>query len=178
MNQTELQYSVHPPSPFLRAHLNQLLPDWSLPAASVLLILQKRQSETLDRTGETETDKDRLREQFIKLGCNIARTLGKMGHQVDLFDPRTGWPLLSSPGEYQLDDVAVVCALLGYATNPKGSCATLLHPIWGRAVYPSTLLSSAPPTLVKSVSDDYLLYHTGLCISYVVEDRSAYSEPK
>ena len=172
MSQTELQYSVHPPSPFLHAHLTQLLPDWSLPAASVLLILQKRQSASLERTGETEIDKDRLRQQFIKLGCNIARTLDQMGHQVDLFDPRTGWPLLSSPGKRQLDDVAVVCALLGYAISHKGRCATLVHPIWGQAVYPATLLSSAPPTVVKSVSDAYLLCHAGLCISCVLEDRA------
>ena len=152
-------------------HLNRLLPDWSLPAASVLLILQKRQSAVLARTREAETDKDRLREQFIKLGRKIARTLGNMGHQVDLFDPRTGWPLLSSAGQCQLDDVAVVCAILGYAMSDKGGCATIVHPIWGRAVYPSTLLSSAPPELVQSVSDSYLLCQSGLRIACAIASQ-------
>lgn len=152
MNKTELQYSVHPPSPFICAYLQQLLPGWPLPAASVLVVLQKRQSAPLARNRDTEIDKDRLRECFIKFGCNIARILSKMGHYADPFDPRTGWPLLSPSGQCQLDDVAVACAALGYATSTSGGCATIVHPIWGNAVYPSTLLSSAPPAIVESIA--------------------------
>ncbi len=74
-----------------------------------------------------------------------------MGHLAEVFDPRTGSPLFSQPGSLRLDDVAVVRSCLGYATCDRYGCSVILHPVWGSAVYPSTLLSSAEPHLVRGV---------------------------
>lgn len=146
-----MQYSVHSPNEFIRTHLSQLLPSWSLPVLSVLVVLQPCRFDLFERTVDTENGKNQLREQFIEFGCNIALKLREMGHLADMFDPRTGLPMTSPPGQLKLDDVAVVSSALGYWITESGSCSMIMHPTWGRAVYPSTLVSSAHRHVVEGV---------------------------
>jgi len=146
-----LQYSVHPPTDFIQTHLDQILPSWSLPVLSVLVVLQLCQFAFLERTVDTEIYKDQFRQQFIDFGSQVCLTLRAMGHSADMFDPRTGWPIASPPGQMQLSDVKVVRATLGFSVDNSSSCAMVVHPVWGRAVYPSTLVSSAQPHVVEGV---------------------------
>lgn len=146
-----MQYSVHSPNGFIRTHLGQLLPSWSLPVLSVLVVLQLCQCALIERTVDTENYKNQLRQQFIEFGGNVALKLRAMGHLADVFDPRTGLPMNSPPGQLKLDDVAVAHSLLGYSINDSGPCTMIVHPTWGKAVYPSTLLSSAHPHVVEGV---------------------------
>ncbi|MDX2216578.1 MAG: methylmalonic aciduria and homocystinuria type D protein [Oculatellaceae cyanobacterium bins.114] len=140
----QIQYAVHPPSAYVSTHLRQLLPDWSVAASSMVLVLQRSQCTLFDRTPQTEADKDRLRNQFLALGLRLATALNDSGYAAEVFDPKTGFPILSSPGSLMLDDVAIARTVLGYASLNHGDCSILLHPTWGSAVYPSTLISSAP----------------------------------
>lgn len=147
-----IQYSVHWAHEFLQIHLEQLLPEWSVPVVSVLIVLQMSQSVLLDKTPQTELQKQRLRERFIKFGRRFASKLYEIGYLSEIFDPQTGLPLLSEPGQLKLDDVAVVQACLGYQLVDRGGCSILQHPAWGSAVYPSILVSSAHPEIVESVA--------------------------
>jgi hypothetical protein len=147
-----MQSSAHRPSPFICSHLGKLLPDWSLPAASVLIVLQFCTIDLLKRTPETEAHKQILRQQFLQFGYEVAAQLNALGHLAEVFDPRTGLPLLSRPGLISLDDVAIVRACLGYPTLESRGCSVILHPTWGSFVYPSTMLSSAEPALLELVS--------------------------
>lgn len=146
-----LQYSVHPPTEFIQTHLDQLLPSWSLPVLSVLVVLQLCQFAFLERAADTEIYKDHFRKQYIEFGSQVFFQLRARGHLVDLFDPRTGWPMTSPPGQLRLSDVKVVRAALGFSIDHSGPCAMVVHPAWGRAVYPSTLVSSAHPLVVEEV---------------------------
>lgn len=146
-----LQYSVHPPTDFIQTHLDQLLPSWSLPVLSVLVVLQLCQYTFLERTVDTEIYKEQFRQQFIEFGSQVFFQLRAMGHAADMFDPRTGWPMASPRGQLWLSDVKVVRATLGFSIDNSSSCAMVIHPVWGRAVYPSTLVSSAPPQVVAEV---------------------------
>ncbi len=146
-----LQYSVHPPTEFIRTHLDQLLPSWSLPVLSVLVVLQFCQFAFLEQTVHTESSKNQFRQQFVEFGSRVILQLKAMGHLADIFDPRTGLPMTSPPGQLRLNDVKVVCATLDYSIDSSGSCAVIVHPTWGRAVYPSTLVSSAHPNVVEGV---------------------------
>lgn len=148
----EMQYSVHSAHQFLQTHLEQLLPDWSVPVLSILVVLQMSQYVLLDKTPETELHKQHLRKRFVKFGRMLAGTLYEMGYLAEVFDPQTGLPLLSRPGELKLDDVAVVQACLGYSLTDSGGCSILHHPEWGSAVYPSVLVSSAHPTIIESIA--------------------------
>ncbi len=145
-----MQYSVHAPNPFICKNLPRLLPDWSLPVRSVLVVLQPCPVELIQFTPETDAQKQQLRQRFLKFGLAIVHILRRAGYLADLFDPRTGHPLLSQAGTLRLDDVAVVRSTLGYSTTHFGDCCSILHPHWGSAVYPSILISSAEPSQVES----------------------------
>jgi hypothetical protein len=146
-----LQYSIHPPSQFIKTHLGQLLPGWSVPVASVLIVIQQCEFALINKTFETEVHKFQLREKFTELGCKIVVQLRQSGYLADLFDPQTGLPMLSIPGKIRLDDVAVVRSMLGYPALDRGGCLIIQHPVWGNAVYPSILVTSACAKALESV---------------------------
>lgn len=148
--------SAHSPSFYIRNHGSQLLPGWKQPIASVLIVIQPAQAELVERTPENERFKSELRDRFLKFGYQVARELQKLGHLADLFDPRTGLPMMSPGGPRRLDDVAVVQSVLGYQTRDRGGCCVLEHPTLGAAVYPSTLVSSASPAVLELVVEQIL----------------------
>lgn len=146
-----VQWSVHHPSPFICTHVQDLLPTWQGPLASVVLVLQRCPVSLLNRTVHTEQQKDILRDRFISLGSILANYLIAKGYRAELFDPKSGFPLHLPSGSMKLDDVAVAHCALKYPINTQGGCLYLVHPDWGDAVYPSTIVSSAPVTLVEQV---------------------------
>jgi Methylmalonic aciduria and homocystinuria type D protein len=154
-----MQWSVHPPNAFLQSHLDQLLPGWRSPVQSILIVLQHSGQSLLQHTTATEAEKRRLRQRFILFGQQLISQLQSQDYQGELFDPRTGLPLLSAPGTLHLDDIAVVRSTLGYPTHLQGGCMTIKHPTWGSAVYPSILVSSAPPEVLEQSVIGLLAYH-------------------
>jgi hypothetical protein len=146
-----MHYSVHTPSQFISTHLDRLLPNWVRPVSSVLIVLQPSSCNLLERSPAVEAQKQLLRQKFLKFGHRVALQLQQIGHLADVFDPRTGFPTLSQPGQLSLDDVAVARACLGYPSTNSCGCSVILHPNWGSFVYPSTVVSSAEPELVKWV---------------------------
>lgn len=157
-----MQCTVHTPNAYLCTHQTALLPDWQQPIASVLIVLQPCPVSLFDRTTETEIYKDLLRQRFLQFGSAIARPLQQQFDRATLFDPRTGLPIDATPGTLRLHDVAVVRSLLGYDTLDCGGCLTIVHPHWRGAVYPATLLSSAPPAAVEQVMQQVLDQSTHL----------------
>jgi hypothetical protein len=145
-----VQMSIHRPSPFVVQNLERVLPDWNLPVLWVVIVLQQARCELVDITPESEQEKERLREKFLRFGFEVAFSLRDRGFLSNLIDPRTGYPLLSRPGEILHDDTAVVKALLGLPVI-RNRCCVLEHPVWGKAVYPSTLLTSAPPRVIEPI---------------------------
>ncbi len=146
-----VQISIHSPSPFICANRKRILPDWKKqPFLWVVVVLQQSQCQLLESTAEVEAEKQRLREKFMRFGCDVAFNLRDRGYLTDLIDPRTGYPLLSRPGEIPHDDTAVVKALLNYPLI-YNNCRVLVHPQWGMAVYPSVLISVASPPMIELV---------------------------
>ncbi len=147
-----IEYSAHLPSEFIISHLHQLLPDWHVPALSVLIVMQQSSVGLLQRTTETEIQKQQLRQRFIKLGQEISKRLRQQDYHAEIFDPKTGQPLLSQPGQMTLDDVAVVRSSLGYPLVETGGCWLIQHPNWGTGVFPGVLMSSAEPDVVVAIA--------------------------
>lgn len=147
-----VQMSVHQPSLFIAQNLERVWKDYVLPVTTcqVVVILQQSRYFLADTASHIEREKDRLRERFISFGCEVVRTLQKRGLLADLIDPRDGYPLFSRRGEIPHDDTAAVNALLGFPVTTD-KCSVLTHPSWGTAVYPGILMSSASPTVIKSV---------------------------
>lgn len=142
--------SIHRPSAFVAQNLERVLPGWDLPVLWVVIVLQQARYELVETTPEIEQEKERLREKFLRFGFEVVFTLRDRGFSSNLIDPRTGYPLLSRPGEIPHDDAAAVKALLGLPVI-RNRCCVLDHPVWGKAVYPSTLLTAAPPKVIKPV---------------------------
>jgi hypothetical protein len=117
----------------------------------MLIVLQPCNCDLLERSPTAEAQKRELRRQFFQIGYAIAAQIKRLGHMVAIFDPRTGLPLLSRPGALRLDDVAIVQAALGYQSIHSHGCAIAIHPCWGGAVYPSTLVSSIEPALLEQI---------------------------
>lgn len=160
-----MQYSVHPPSEFICQHSQKMLPQWRAPVRSVLIVLQPSTIQLTEHSLETELQKYHLRARFLDFGLKIADRLRRIGHDAELFDPRTGFPILSQSGALPLDDVAVVRSSLGYGTVQIGDCFTIVHPDWGSAVYPSILMSSADRDCTASIVngvEGLLEYHHSL----------------
>ncbi|WP_253274501.1 methylmalonic aciduria and homocystinuria type D protein [Nostoc sp. PCC 7107] len=149
-----VQISIHAPSQYICANCEHILPDWKQqPLFWVVIVLQRSQYHLVKSTTEVESEKQRLRQKFMRFGCDVAFDLRDRGYLADLIDPRTGYPLLSRPGAMPHNDTAVVKALLGYPVI-KNKCCMLVHPIWGTAVYPSVLISTAPPRLIEIVTKE------------------------
>lgn len=153
-----LEVYICEPTPFVQDNLEKMLPDWTLPRAWVVIILQKARFPLLTCSHIVEQEKQRLRERFMRFGVEVAFDIKEQGELADLIDPRSGQPLLSHPGVLCHDDVKVVSTLLGFHTAP-GDCMRLFHPQWGNAVYPSIILSSATPkttaTLIKTAAQRF-----------------------
>jgi hypothetical protein len=154
-----VQISLHNPSQYICANCQRILPDWQQQDFLwVVVILQQSQCPLTEITAVSEQEKERLREKFIRFGCDIAFNLRDRGYLTDLIDPRTGYPLLSHPGPVPHDDTAVAQALLNYPVV-KNQCSVLVHPLWGTAVYPSILISAAPPQVMELVTKNIAPLH-------------------
>ncbi|YAF98259.1 MAG: methylmalonic aciduria and homocystinuria type D protein [Nodularia sp. CChRGM 3473] len=144
-----VQISIHLPSQYICANRERILPDWKhQPGLWVVIVLQQSRYQLVKSTVEIEIEKEHLRENFMRFGCDLAFKLRDRGYLTDLIDPRTGYPLLSHPGAIPHNDTAVVKALLNYPVI-KNECCVLVHPIWGAAVYPSVIISEAPPIIIE-----------------------------
>ncbi len=149
-----LQYSIHRPSLFMRQHQADLLPDWSVPIAALLILLQPCPVSLRHKNPAAEYHKQQLRDRFFKLSQPLVAALLAEGAATTIFDPITGQPDQSRPGQLKLDDAAVVRAVLGYPLISQGSCHLVEHPIWGCNVFPSVLVSAASTETLCQVAHD------------------------
>ena len=99
------------PHEFFTNHQEQLLPDWQTRVRYLILVLQQSSLSLKKSTTQVGSEKNRLRAEFIRFGCNLIFALQDLGSPSDLFDPRTGYPLIGNPG-MAFDDNAAVGALL------------------------------------------------------------------
>lgn len=143
-----VQISIHSPSQYICANRERILPDWQHRSCLwVVIVLQQSRYPLVKSTPAIEQEKELLREKFMRFGFDLAFQLRDRGYLTDLIDPRTGYPLLSHPGAIPHNDTAVVKALLNYPVM-KNKCCVLVHPTWGTAVYPSVIISEAPPSMI------------------------------
>lgn len=149
LSKTKVDLCVASPHQFALEHQQQFLPGWSTPLSYLILVLQQSSISLKESTIEVAAEKERLRAEFIRFGCNLIFTLQDRGYNSDLFDPRTGYPLLAPQG-MTWDDNAAVKALLNYPVVNYQQCSLISHPIWEHHVYPSTIATTAPQVLVES----------------------------
>jgi hypothetical protein len=144
----EVDIYVVSPHQFAIANQRQLLAGWQTPLSYLILFLQQSSISLKDLTREVAGEKERLRTEFIRFGSNLIFALQDQEYRSDLFDPRTGFPLLA-PQNMTWDDNAAVNALLKYPLVSYQQCSLIAHPIWGDYVYPATIATTAPLSPLK-----------------------------
>lgn len=147
--QQAVQIYIRRPSPYMNKNLVRVLPEWKLPTAWVVIVLQRSRVDLTENSPPVAQEKDRLREQFISFGFKGVLKLRDRGFKAELFDPKSGYPLLSSRGDKSHDDVAAVSTLLGFPIT-VGNCSYITHPQWGTAVYPGILMASGTPDAIAT----------------------------
>lgn len=153
MIEREIQIYIDRPSEFIRQNQQKLLPNWNISITCIILVLQKSNFPLENSSYEIEREKDHLRARFLRFGSNLVFKLRDFKYQSDLFDPRSGYPLLSRPGDMTLNNIALVKDLLGFNVV-KQECSLLVHPEWGTAIYPSTIVTSASPEILQPFLQD------------------------
>ena len=161
---TEVEVCLASPSQFILQHQSELLPGWQTPIEQVVLLLQESNLSFKGSSRDILAEKDRLRSHFLRFGANLVFALQDRGYKSDLFDPRTGYPWLTQLGSMTLDDNAVVTALLNYPAVNYKDCSLLNHPRWSDRIYPGTIVTTAPYSIVEPLSTQ-LLSQQGLMLS-------------
>ena len=79
------------------------------------------------------------------LWANAVRDRLKVqGYWADFTDPASGYPVYSQRGGMTCNDVEVCLMCLKYRTVDIGVCKMISHPRWKTAVYPTSMVSTAP----------------------------------
>ena len=144
----ELDVCVAPPHQFVVDRQQELL-GWKVPISYLIVVLQQSAISLNESSDRVVAEKDRLRSEFIRLGSNLIFSLQDLGYVSDLFDSRSGYPLLARPN-MTLDDNATVKALLNYPLVKDRQCSLIVHPRWQNNVYPSTIATSATLEVIES----------------------------
>lgn len=162
----KVQVCVAPPPQFVLNHQQQLLPGWNQSVAHLIVVLQQSSISLKESNFEVAQEKDNLRAEFIHFGCTVIFGLRAQGYMSDLFDPRTGHPLLAPQGKLTLNDNAVVKALLNYSVVSYQNCSLLTHPKWGNKVYPSTIA-----TVADQKQTQFVLEQVAAAQKWIIKSR-------
>lgn len=149
---TEIEIFITTPHQFAREQQNLFFPSWDQALSYLILVLQRSSLSLSRTTPQVALEKNRLRANFISFGRNVISSLQSQQYLSDLFDPRTGQPLLSNSG-LVWDDNATVQALLNYPVINWQNCSLLQHPVWNHNVYPATIATTAPQVTIESCLD-------------------------
>ena len=128
-------------SEYIIEHQQELLPDWQeVPRTIIFLFFQCQLP--LDGTNlQTEQgEKDRLLIEFYDLGSKFYALSQSKKILSEVICPKDGSPLYSSKGRDNFNISAIVTRHLPSFQSLDYGCG-LIHPDWGRCVYPSMILS-------------------------------------
>lgn len=112
-----------------------------------LLVIPTCQHASIDlvNVGDAvEAEKDALLERFFVFARHATEALAAQGHWADYIDPCSGLPMVHKESCGVYGEVDALVSLLGYATSNAGCCKVVLHPRWGSAVYPASIVTKAP----------------------------------
>merc|ERR1711924_125847 len=112
-----------------------------------MLVVPAMQRSTVDLSewgDEQAKEKDRLLEQFVAWANAVREHILSEGHWAEFTDPASGYPIHSERGGMTLNDVDLALVCLKYPTVDLGVCKLISHPKWKTAVYPTSMVSTAP----------------------------------
>ncbi|WP_243397345.1 hypothetical protein [Crocosphaera subtropica] len=137
-----IEIYIHPPTQFIVDNVSDLLPKWKLVPRSIIIILLHAKLPIEKINQETQTEKERLKEEFLQLGNKLKYVLQQENWLIEIIDPQEGKPINSKNATMNFDMIAIVNQILGFNYyHTKQGCKVLNHPTQKTAIYPSLLVS-------------------------------------
>ena len=92
----------------------------------------------------TPSSRDCFCRQFVKWANAVRDQVVAAGHWLNFTDPASGYPVHGDRGGMTCNDVDVCLLCTKFPTVDLGVCKILSHPEWKTAVYPTTMVTTAP----------------------------------
>lgn len=146
-----IEVSLHTLSDAVKKELQVMFPTVDVSELVAMPTCQKAQFELVNVGPEVEEEKDRLLECFMSFASFVSDSLYDLGYFCDYIDPCSGLSVRCKDTNKFFDEVSSFQSLLKYETMNAGCCKVLLHPIWGSAVYPATIITNAPKRVVEEL---------------------------
>ncbi len=160
--QTTIQLPIeiysYPPTQFIIDHTSDLLPTWKRIPNSILIILlyAKLPLEIINQ--DSQTEKQRLKQEFLQLGNQLKYSLHKENCFIEIIEPQEGKPINSNNATINFDMIAIIHQILGFNYyHTKQGCKVLNHPIQKTAIYPSILISDTDPIDINNLLQKHIL---------------------
>eukprot|EP00468_Gymnochlora_sp_CCMP2014_P008144 CAMPEP_0167759528 /NCGR_PEP_ID=MMETSP0110_2-20121227/11076_1 /TAXON_ID=629695 /ORGANISM="Gymnochlora sp., Strain CCMP2014" /LENGTH=209 /DNA_ID=CAMNT_0007645929 /DNA_START=166 /DNA_END=795 /DNA_ORIENTATION=- len=158
----EIEYSVHKLHPIIRRHCKRIFPSLakkvstskkegktSLESLLCIPTFQHCKCDMLEFTEIAESEKDAKLKSFYAWCQALCDELIKKGHWADYIDPCSGYPVIGDGGSSVYNEVEGMQLLLRYRHQQVGMCKVILHPRWGQRIYPASMFTTAPLTVVQ-----------------------------
>ena len=131
----------------VRQELGAVYANAGLNPKEELLVVPVFQKSAVDLShwGDEEAkEKDRLLEQFVLWANAVREHVTSAGHWLNFTDPASGYPVHGDRGGMTCNDVDVCLLCVKFPTVDLGVCKIMSHPEWKTAVYPTTMVTTAP----------------------------------
>lgn len=130
------------PSLFIQQNWQQLLPHWSSPPQTLLLVCL-RSSENLSLGNDAvQREKDRLWQAFHHCTQELCLVAQTQGICLEAICPKTGLAVQAPSPAWVFDLVYLFHDRLGFPwQRTNQGCKVFHHPRWGQACYPGLLIS-------------------------------------
>ncbi|NCO74577.1 MAG: hypothetical protein GW795_11625 [Cyanobacteria bacterium] len=141
---------------YIFVNYNKLLPQQEkLPKTLIFVMIKSRiKLNGLDLIKE-QLEKDYLLDIFLKFSLEFYQKTQAKNIKIIIICPKTGYPLYSPQGEEFFNIPRLITRHLLRFKTLENYCS-LIHPQWGRKVYPSLILSPISVELIKPIIDDIL----------------------
>lgn len=135
---------------------SKLLPHWQkLPKTLIFIFLKSKIKLNGSDLIKEQLEKDYLLAIFVNLSLKISQKMQEKNLDIAIICPKTGYPLHTQKGEEFFNIPNLINRHLPHFKTKKNYC-DLIHPQWGRKIYPSLILSSTSLELIQPIIDDVL----------------------
>jgi len=145
------------PSLFIQQNWPKLLPHWSKPPQTLLLVCFRAQ-ENLSFVNETvQREKDRLWQAFHHCAQRLHPIAQSQGILLEAICPKTGLAVQAPPQSGIFDLVYLFHDRLGFPwQRTTQGCKVVTHPRWQQAFYPALWISPQDSDRVTALVYDSL----------------------
>eukprot|EP00003_Mantamonas_plastica_P022519 TRINITY_DN3850_c0_g1_i4.p1 TRINITY_DN3850_c0_g1~~TRINITY_DN3850_c0_g1_i4.p1 ORF type:complete len:178 (+),score=56.47 TRINITY_DN3850_c0_g1_i4:28-561(+) len=149
----KIQYSVHYPLNGIIKELQSVFPNLELwkqlnaeqeqetdkpepteiatKELKIIATFQQSAADLVDISDETEVERNRMFDNFVKWSGLVMDNLEKTGKWADTTDPMTGYPIRSDRGGMTFNEVEAYSQFFPkYQTLLCGACTIIIHPVW------------------------------------------------